>query len=230
MDGENTRRPKQDFLAMGLKIGDRVVFEQRPDEVVHFTHNNLFRYQGRDVSMTRLKGLLGSRPGTRSAGRILWKTTDLKTLYDEVYGSKHPRDAPTFEPARPTTSELQTVAFSDPDGASVRLDETSSEGRKLLMTSFRAERDPELSRKAKDLNRRRNDGRIVCEGCGLTDDCSCLFDAHHLKPIAAGETRTHVSDLAVLCPTCHRWAHCKAPAELEPLPIPVLRSQRMCAS
>ncbi len=39
-------------------------------------------------------------------------------------------------------------------------------------------------------------------------DGNSLVDVHHIKPLSvSGPTRTHLDDLAVLCPNCHRAVH-----------------------
>lgn len=58
-------------------------------------------------------------------------------------------------------------------------------------------------------------GRLYCEACGIDlvkkygAIAEGMCDVHHRKPIskAAGEVITRLSDLAILCPTCHRIVH-----------------------
>ena len=100
---------------------------------------------------------------------------------------------------------------------------SAAEGKKAWELSLAAERDPGLRDLAKALNRAKNGGTIVCEACGFADDLSAMFDAHHLRPLAAGERQTRVDDLAVLCPTCHRLAHWKAAHKLCPLTVSEVR-------
>jgi hypothetical protein len=96
---------------------------------------------------------------------------------------------------------------------------TSSEGERVWKLSKQIERDPALKREAKALNRRKNGGTLACEACGFADSLNSMFDAHHLEPLAVGVRQSRVDDLAVLCPTCHRWAHAKADDKLSPIPI-----------
>ncbi|MCB4825448.1 hypothetical protein [Roseicella aerolata] len=91
------------------------------------------------------------------------------------------------------------------------------EGRRIREESIRLERDPRLSSAAKEENRARNGGLVVCEACGLADPLAALFDAHHRDPLARGEQLSSPEMFAVLCPTCHRWAHVKAEHTLQPL-------------
>ncbi len=105
-------------------------------------------------------------------------------------------------------------------------DRASREGRRFWTKQKKAERDPRLAKEAMRLNRCRHGGWIKCEACGFTDKERSMFDAHHLSPLVLGQRDSLVSDLAVLCPTCHRWAHSKAGDRLHPLPVKQIRRGR----
>ena len=107
---------------------------------------------------------------------------------------------------------------------------SSSEGKRIWKRSRQIERNRELAKAAKEANREKNGGRIICEACGFSDESTKLFDAHHLQPLAAGLRKTRLDDLAVLCPTCHRWAHHKSNDILQPLSIEELRSVRSASN
>ena len=109
-------------------------------------------------------------------------------------------------------------------------DRASPEGRRFWSQQRKAERDPHLPKEAMRLNRCRNGGWIKCEACGFADKERSMFDAHHLSPLVLGERKSRVSDLAVLCPTCHRWAHYKAGDRLHPLPVKQIRRGRRRAT
>tara|TARA_R110002049_G_scaffold271272_1_gene448501 strand:- start:1404 stop:2312 length:909 start_codon:yes stop_codon:yes gene_type:complete len=98
-----------------------------------------------------------------------------------------------------------------------KLNIKSSEGKKVWKLSKAIERDASLKREVKAQNRAKNGGALCCEACGFSDMSDGMFDAHHLQPLAAGVRESRVDDLIVLCPTCHRWAHVKAPDLLSPL-------------
>jgi 5-methylcytosine-specific restriction protein A len=102
----------------------------------------------------------------------------------------------------------------------------SSEGKKIWKEQQVLERDKGLSRAAKTANREANGGRLVCEACALSNVREGLFDAHHLNPLACGIRQSRVDDFAILCPTCHRWAHLFGPDKLQPLSIAELRNVR----
>jgi 5-methylcytosine-specific restriction protein A len=58
--------------------------------------------------------------------------------------------------------------------------------------------------------------RIQCDNCRFDParliantavKARSLLDLHHVNPLAAGERETKISDLCLLCPTCHRFLH-----------------------
>jgi len=103
---------------------------------------------------------------------------------------------------------------------------SSTEGRRIREESKKLERDRSLARAVKEENRRKNGGVIVCEACEFSDTASALFDAHHLEPLATGIRESRIDDFAVLCPTCHRWAHAKSESILVPLEVGEVRAAR----
>ncbi len=115
--------------------------------------------------------------------------------------------------------------FRDPGGVKLvgtmypRLNIRSSEGKRVWKLSQAIERDPDLKLEVKAQNRAKNGGVVCCEACGFSDTLDGMFDAHHLQPLAAGVRESRADDLVVLCPTCHRWAHVKAPDLLSPLTV-----------
>lgn len=85
------------------------------------------------------------------------------------------------------------------------------EGRLLTQSHIRRERSAGL-RKA--LLKKRQGDTLHCDVCGeahagLPPELrTAAFEAHHIVPIAtAGEGPTKVSDVALLCATCHRLLH-----------------------
>ena len=104
--------------------------------------------------------------------------------------------------------------------------QTRKEGRRYWTKQQKVERKSRHADDAMRLNRRRHGGWIKCEACGFKDKERAMFDAHHLSPLVLGERESLVSDLVVLCPTCHRWAHAKAGEKLHPLPVKHVRRGR----
>jgi 5-methylcytosine-specific restriction protein A len=96
---------------------------------------------------------------------------------------------------------------------------SAAEGKRRYRLAAEIERNSEVAKEAKRLNRYRNGGVLVCEACDLTEEDARLFDAHHLVPLSVGERATTVAHLAILCPTCHRWAHAKGASVHEPLSV-----------
>lgn len=85
------------------------------------------------------------------------------------------------------------------------------EGRLLTALHLRRERNPKVRKML--LDDRRSMG-LRCEICDLTRSDleeplrEAIFEAHHLVPLAeAGERKTKLADLAMLCACCHRLIH-----------------------
>ncbi len=91
------------------------------------------------------------------------------------------------------------------------IDQELSEGRLLTALHVRRERNPKVRKMLLD------DRRLAgfrCEICDLTRPDleeplqEAMFEAHHLVPLAeAGERKTKLNDLALLCACCHRLIH-----------------------
>lgn len=101
-----------------------------------------------------------------------------------------------------------TVASSEP---LPDIETELPEGRLLTSLHVRRERSPKTRKLI--LNARRSEG-LRCEACGMSKPHlepamqEALFETHHLVPLAeAGETKTKLSDLALLCACCHRLIH-----------------------
>lgn len=83
-----------------------------------------------------------------------------------------------------------------------------------FVSHLRRERNSQLAQKKKADFRLRHQGKLFCEACSrehnefgkLTSD---IFEVHHRLPLskAKGVVETHMKDLAVLCPNCHRAIH-----------------------
>jgi len=85
------------------------------------------------------------------------------------------------------------------------------EGRLLTALHIRRERNPKVRKML--LDDRRATG-FKCEICDLTRTDleeplqEAMFEAHHLVPLSeAGERKTKLADLALLCACCHRLIH-----------------------
>jgi 5-methylcytosine-specific restriction protein A len=85
------------------------------------------------------------------------------------------------------------------------------EGRLLTALHLRRERHPKVRKMLIDA---RGHGGLRCEICDLSRPDleismqEAIFEAHHLVPLAdAGERKTKLADLALLCACCHRLLH-----------------------
>jgi hypothetical protein len=88
----------------------------------------------------------------------------------------------------------------------------SSEGAKRLVTHLRRERDSGLTRDAKAAFAKANGGKLFCQGCGVEPLKVYgveVIEAHHRIPLSKSEEGrvTEISDLIMLCPSCHRAVH-----------------------
>jgi 5-methylcytosine-specific restriction enzyme A len=110
-----------------------------------------------------------------------------------------------------------------------RITASSPEGKRIFKEVRVAERDPKLAKAAKNNNRVKNGGIIVCEACDFKDNDGALFDAHHQDPLGKGPRWSSIESFVILCPTCHRWSHYKADDVLQPLDLETLRAARLAS-
>jgi predicted HNH restriction endonuclease len=86
------------------------------------------------------------------------------------------------------------------------------EGSRKLALHYRRERDAGLSRDAKAAFAKANGGKLFCQACGfepLKVYGVEVIEAHHRIPLSKSEEGrvTEISDLIMLCPSCHRAVH-----------------------
>jgi 5-methylcytosine-specific restriction protein A len=79
------------------------------------------------------------------------------------------------------------------------------------------ERDKRLRKRKIDAVLRQG-RRLACEACGFDFEATYgprgagYIECHHVVPLhEAGEGRTKLSDLALICANCHRMIHRRAP-------------------
>jgi 5-methylcytosine-specific restriction protein A len=116
---------------------------------------------------------------------------------------------------RKRTNELANlirsgIAFIERTDEELNDAEEFSEGRVVSEAHSRRERDPRLRQRL--MEQRRKDGALECEICGCLPPASefgeVIFEVHHLLPLAAaGERKTKLTDMALLCANCHRLIH-----------------------
>lgn len=109
------------------------------------------------------------------------------------------------------SDEMPSVA--EVEEASDELPEGGDEGRLRLVSHYRRERRKSVSITAKRIARRLHPDRfLVCEICTLIPERiygEDTIEAHHRIPLnqVIGSRRVMPSDLAMLCPNCHRAVH-----------------------
>lgn len=86
------------------------------------------------------------------------------------------------------------------------------EGARKLALHYRRERDAGLSRDAKAAFAKANGGKLFCQACGIEPLKVYgvqVIEAHHRIPLSKSEEGrvTEISDLIMLCPSCHRAVH-----------------------
>ncbi|WP_371480561.1 HNH endonuclease [Kitasatospora sp. NBC_00315] len=109
--------------------------------------------------------------------------------------------------------DLQTAPLADED-----LDDFDApEGRLLLRKHLARERNRALRRRKIDSVLSRGQ-RLACEVCDFDfqraygERGAGYIECHHVVPLhEAGESRTKLSDLALICANCHRMVHRRAP-------------------
>lgn len=105
------------------------------------------------------------------------------------------------------------VAVAEKEEATEDLPEGGEEGRLRLVSHFRRERSRALSINAKRVARKqRPDRMLVCEICGIIPEKvykEDTIEAHHRIPLnqIVGSRKVMPSDLAMICPNCHRAVH-----------------------
>ncbi|MGW3861096.1 HNH endonuclease [Streptomyces sp. NPDC005047] len=113
-----------------------------------------------------------------------------------------------------TTGELQALPQAEDEDDD---DASAPEGRLLLRQHRARERNKGLRKKKVDSVLRKG-GTLACEACGFDfaevygDRGAGYVECHHVVPLhEAGEGRTRLSDLALICANCHRMIHRRAP-------------------
>ncbi|MFD4541336.1 HNH endonuclease [Streptomyces bauhiniae] len=169
----------------------------------------------------------------RNPNRVAKKTFDIATRHPDYRGKPANGGALDVEvlndflakPAEMTeaaqlireglaTGDLQDLApYQDEE-----LDDYSAPEGRLLMRRHRSRERNKALRKKKIIAVLRQGGRLACEACGFDfqevygDRGDGYIECHHVVPLhEAGESRTKLSDLALICANCHRMIHRQAP-------------------
>lgn len=185
----------------------------------------------------------------RNANSVQRKTFDIATQHPDYQGKptrggKLDRQVLQAFLDRPDEMHAQASAiragvvsgeFDElPSVADVDEPEAVAEGRVLLLLHLRRERNPKLRAKKIDqvLAER---GCLECEVCGFDFERTYgergakYAEVHHLMPLhVTGETKTRLTDLAVLCANCHRMIH-RGARWLTPAQLRALVKHRLAA-
>ncbi|WP_406467977.1 HNH endonuclease [Streptomyces sp. NBC_01594] len=146
------------------------------------------------------------------------KPTNGNALDAEVMNDFLARPAEMAAVAQRIRDGLNTGEFQDlPPGPEEEDDYSAPEGRLLIRHHKSRERDKGLRKRKIDtvlLQGR----RLACEACGFDFEATYgprgagYIECHHVVPLhEAGEGRTKLSDLALICANCHRMIHRCAP-------------------
>lgn len=126
----------------------------------------------------------------------------------EVWEDFGGNQAATATAAARIRSGLQIARVDEPPDEDFEF----AEGRAVTEAHKRIERNKSIRKKL--LKARRAAEALRCELCRCTGEQldesvrESIFEAHHTKPIAqAGEVKTKLSDMALLCANCHRLIH-----------------------
>jgi 5-methylcytosine-specific restriction protein A len=138
-----------------------------------------------------------------------------RTMFERYFGNQAELEAAA------TAIREYIAAGLVPDVGEDEPDWSGQEGESLVRIHRFRERDRSLVAKRKSAMTK-SLGQLECEVCGCTEDQFAkrygipngdIFECHHVRPLSssAGTVTTRVSDLAVVCPTCHRAIHRRSP-------------------
>ncbi|MEV0023313.1 HNH endonuclease [Streptomyces atroolivaceus] len=140
---------------------------------------------------------------------------DVAVLHDFLSRPEEMTEAARLIRQGIATGELQ--AFAPPEDEDFSDDYSAPEGR-LLMRRHRARERNKALRRKKVTSVLQSGGQLACEACGFNfervygDRGAGYIECHHVVPLhIAGESRTKLSDLALICANCHRMIHRRAP-------------------
>ncbi|MGA5557413.1 HNH endonuclease [Streptomyces lavendulocolor] len=146
------------------------------------------------------------------------KPTNGNALDVEVMNDFLARPAEMTEVAQLIRRGLAAGELQDlPPEAEEQDDYSAPEGRLLIRRHRSRERDKGLRKRKIDAVLRQG-RQLSCEACGFDFEATYgprgagYIECHHVVPLhEAGEGRTKLSDLALICANCHRMIHRRAP-------------------
>ena len=129
-----------------------------------------------------------------------------------------------------STGFLPSVSVPTEDEQWTVAETFGNEGKLVQVQHLRRERSRSLSLASKKLARRRHpEGLLECEICHIIPEKTHfedIIEAHHRVPLHLldGSARVMPSDLAMICPSCHRAVHKIAQCNMEELRGRLVRS------
>lgn len=145
-------------------------------------------------------------------GKGLTNISQLDRKLWNAYGSNPKRVTELANAIRDAVAIVPSIAVSEAEPTDAE-DYEATEGR-ILGRLHRVRERAKGLRSAVIKKALKKSGRLECEACGFTpgehlgEAAESAFEVHHLLPLhAVGETRTRLSDVALLCAVCHRLIH-----------------------
>jgi 5-methylcytosine-specific restriction protein A len=199
---------------------------------LHLKHKNIFlsRHHIETIELSQLLKNLPIHPiekrkdSFRNPDSVSLKILNLKSVYTQTGLTNASRmDRHVVEQYKDRPSELAKVAqriresltqFEEAQAVEQEIqdEDTFPEGKLLTYLHRRRERSPAL--RHKKIASLLKHGPLTCAACGchskFKDPAAerAMFECHHLVPLSeAGEQRTTLRDLALLCASCHRAIH-----------------------
>lgn len=176
------------------------------------------RLHGRTIyHLSRTGSALTRALGTGPRDGVMWfGTTKMRGRAE--YWVMRPQIRAVLEELRWVDHELLSPDQHEEQEVASECEYEGSEGNLRLIAHMKRERDPRI-REVKRRASRLADGSFECEACGANSGQAfpgldaLNWEVHHRAALAetGSDTRTRLTDLAILCPTCHRAIHCVIP-------------------
>ena len=173
-DKKTDRRPNQDWLEMGLKVGDRLQFKNLPDEIVEVASARKLRWRGHQWFLNRLKVRL--KPlltDSKSLGRVTVNGRNLNEIYLQAYPLA---TTPTVRPSGQNITLPEAIADSEP-----YLPNNLTEAREVTLEGIKIRRGRQAFRDALTVA---YDGRCAISGCAVLS----VLEAAHITSYLGAKT------------------------------------------
>jgi 5-methylcytosine-specific restriction enzyme A len=174
---------------------------------IHAEADRLPRFRNVDGVYLKLQNLISRHPSRGGRAGLRSSATD-REIWD-TYWQSAPEVHGLAEVIKMGASIVAHAELEQDDDDDARV----SEGRLITAMHKRRERAPGL--RGKVIARERKSG-LACKACDrapiLTTHGAqaeaAMYEVHHVRPLSdLGPTATRLSDLVLLCATCHRLLH-----------------------